>query len=132
MNILVDSSVWIDYLRRKDSPARALLIAGMKARTLATTDVVVMEVLAGPTSEEIATRYSRLLAGCDFLPQSSPDDAEHAARLFRACRRAGETPRSLIDCIVAAIAIRNELPVLHRDRDFAVLARHTSLQLVSP
>ena len=131
MNILVDSSVWIDYLRRKDSPAHTLLVSGIKARTLATTDVVVMEVLAGPTSEGVAARHARLLAGCHFLPQSSPGDAEHASGLFRACRRAGETPRSLIDCIVAAVAIRHDLPVLHRDRDFDVLARHTPLQLVN-
>ena len=132
MNILVDSSVWIDYLRRKDSPARGVLTAGIRARTLATTDVVVMEVLAGPTSEEVASRHSRMLAGCHFLPQDSPGDAEHASSLFRACRRAGETPRSLVDCVVAAVAIRHGLPVLPRDRDFDVLARHTALEVVRP
>ncbi len=57
-------------------------------------------------------------------------DAEQAATLHRACRRAGETPRSLNDCLIAAVALRHDVPVLHRDRDFTVLAQHTDLRLV--
>ena len=57
-------------------------------------------------------------------------DAEQAAVLHRACRRAGETPRSLNDCLIAAVALRHDVPVLHRDRDFTVLAQHTDLRLV--
>jgi predicted nucleic acid-binding protein len=54
-------------------------------------------------------------------------DAEAAAVLYRDCRRGGETPRAVNDCLIAAIAIRHDLPVLHRDRDFDVIARHSTL-----
>ena len=59
-------------------------------------------------------------------------DAEQAAALHRACRRAGETPRSPNDCLVAAVALRHGVPVLHRDHDFTVLAAHTDLRVVDP
>ena len=95
-----------------------------------TTDVVLLEVLAGTSDEERAARLRRFLAGAELLRQQSPADAERAAALYRACRRAGETPRSLNDCVVAAVALRHDVPVLHRDRDFPVLARHTDLRLV--
>jgi predicted nucleic acid-binding protein len=32
-------------------------------------------------------------------------------------------------CLIAAVAIRNDVPVLHHDADFDVLARHTPLRV---
>ncbi len=56
-------------------------------------------------------------------------DYEEGAALYRHCRRRGETVRNLMDCLIAAVAIRNGTPVLHADADFDVLARHTELQI---
>ena len=58
-----------------------------------------------------------------------PIDYEEAAALYRHCRRRGETVRNLMDCLIAAVAIRNGAPVLHADVDFDVLARHTDLRV---
>ena len=55
------------------------------------------------------------------------EDYDHAAALYRTCRRNGETVRRLIDCLIAAVAIRSNASVLHADVDFAVLDRHTPL-----
>jgi predicted nucleic acid-binding protein len=69
-----------------------------------------------------------LLARTTTLP-TEPGDYETAAALHRACRRGGETVRKLIDCLIAAIAIREAVAVLHLDADFDVLARHSALQV---
>lgn len=130
VTVLVDSSVWIAFLRDTGVPEVALLEQLIDERRAATTDVVLLEVLAGTTDEERAARLRRFLAGAELLRQESPADAEQAAALYRACRRAGETPRSLNDCLIAAVALRHDVPVLHRDRDFTVLAQHTDLRLV--
>ncbi len=61
--------------------------------------------------------------------QTIQEDYEEAAALYRRCRAGGETIRNLLDCLIAAVAIRNNAPVLHRDRDFDALARHTELQI---
>ncbi|WP_167760880.1 PIN domain-containing protein [Geodermatophilus sp. DF01_2] len=111
-------------------PEAEALDALIDERRAATTDVVLLEVLAGTTDEMHADRLRRFLAGAAHLRQESPIDAEMAAGLYRACRRGGEAPRSLNDCLVAAVALRNGVPVLHRDRDFAVLAQHTDLRTV--
>jgi hypothetical protein len=132
VSVLVDSSVWIAYLRDSGGPELELLEQLIGEQRAATTDVVLLEVLAGTTDEERAARLRRFLAGAELLRQQSPVDAEHAAALYRACRRAGETPRSLNDCLVAAVALRHGVPVLHRDRDFTVLAAHTDLRMVDP
>jgi hypothetical protein len=69
-----------------------------------------------------------LLAGATLLTTKSID-YEEAAALYRICRRNGETPRKLIDCLIAAIAIRTDVSILHLDADFDVLSRHTLLRI---
>jgi predicted nucleic acid-binding protein len=71
-----------------------------------------------------------LLARAAVLP-IAPVDYEDAAALYRACRRAGETVRRILDCLIASVAIRVDVPVLHADAGFAVLARHTALRIAS-
>lgn len=130
MTVLVDTSVWVDHLRGLRTPERDALALHLRSGDVATTDAVILEVLGGPTREDDADQLARMLSGVEHLRQLSPLDAEAAAALYRACRRAGETPRSMLDCLVAAVAVRHDVPVLHRDRDFDVLARHTPLRAV--
>jgi predicted nucleic acid-binding protein len=58
-----------------------------------------------------------------------PTHYEDAALLYRTCRRGGETVRKLIDCLIAAHALRADIDVLHADADFDTLARHTALRI---
>ena len=66
------------------------------------------------------------------LIPTQPADYEEAAVLYRTCRRRGETVRKLIDCLIAATAMRAAIPILHADNDFEVLARHTPLSIARP
>lgn len=131
--ILVDSSAWIEFQRATGSAADRRLTAAIRAREpLAIAGIVVLEILAGARDEQQAGELRRLLARCDLLPIEEPSDHEAAATLYRACRREGTTIRRLPDCLIAAIAIRNQAPVLHHDGDFDALARHTALEVVEP
>ncbi len=129
--MLVDTSAWVEYLRATGSVThqrlRGLLQDGA---SLHTTDVVVMEVLAGARDPAHAGRLRRLLLSCEFVPIDGLNDYEEAASLYRQCRRAGETVRALTDCLIAAVAIRAGLGVLQADRDFDALARHSDLRVV--
>ncbi len=62
---------------------------------------------------------------------TEPVDYEAAAALYRACRQQGHTVRKLIDCLIAAVAIRGQVLVLHQDADFDVLGRLTALQVAA-
>jgi predicted nucleic acid-binding protein len=97
---------------------------------MATCDPIRMEVLAGARDENHLDGLRRLLARASFLG-AGPTDYEEAAALYRTCRHAGETVRRTIDCLIAAIAIRADVAVLHADADFDVLARHTALRVES-
>ncbi|HVY77012.1 MAG TPA: PIN domain nuclease [Solirubrobacterales bacterium] len=129
--ILVDSSAWVEFLRATGSPVhRRLRSALSDAALLATTDIVVMEILAGARDRDDRTRLRRLLYGLEFLAVEGPSDYESAAELYGTCRRAGETPRKLTDCLIAAVAIRKGAALLCEDADFAAIARHASLRLI--
>lgn len=129
--ILADTSAWVEYLRGTESSAHSRLRALIGTGSLATTDVVVMEILAGARDDLHRRRLRTLLGQCEYIRTSAPDDFEQAAVLSARCRRAGFTIRALTDCLIAAVALREGAAVLHADRDFEALARCTPLELDS-
>ena len=125
--ILVDTSAWIEFLR--DTGSRACVrVDALLAGGVATCDAIRMELLAGARDEQHLRDLRRLLARAAVIPTRSID-FEQAAALYRHCRRRGDTVRSLVDCLVGALAIRADAPVLHHDADFEALARHTPLRI---
>jgi len=98
---------------------------------IATSNPIRMEVLAGARTERHLNDLRRLLARASLIP-TEPTDYEDAAALYRTCRRGGETVRKLMDCLIAAPAIRASIPILHADSDFDVIARHTALRIEHP
>lgn len=130
--ILVDTSAWVEFLRGTGSSSHLRLRALLgEDEELACTDVIVMEVLAGASDDADRDRLRRLLHGLEFLAVDGPTDYERAADLYRLCRRGGETPRKLTDCVIAVVAIRNEAELLCDDADFGAIARHAPLRLVA-
>lgn len=131
--ILLDSSAWIEYLRATESLVhRYLRLLMEEKRPVATTGVVMLEVLAGARDESHARKLSRLLGRCSLLATEEPSDHEAAGALYRACRREGVTIRRPPDLLIATVAIRTDTPLLHLDADFDVIASHTSLRIVDP
>jgi predicted nucleic acid-binding protein len=121
--IIIDTSGWIEFLRDTDSLVCNTVDALLDA-DLAICDAISMEVLAGARDERHLAQLRGLLARATLVPVIA-EDYDQAAALYRACRRNGETVRKLIDCLIAAVAIRANAPILHADADFAALARHT-------
>lgn len=128
--ILVDTSVWIEYLRDTDDPTvaqlDALIVSGAELRT---TEPIIMELLAGANTPQREARLSQLTNGLPLLPIEPAIDYRAAAQLFVASKRIGHPVRSLNDCLIAAIAVRTGATLLHRDRDFDFIAEVTPLQL---
>ena len=129
--ILPDSSAWIEFQRATGSPAHLRLRAAIEAgEKLATTGLVMLEVLAGARDERQARELRRMLYRCTFLRLQEPPDHEAAAALYWTCRREGRTIRKLPDCLIAAVAIRVEAELLHQDGDFDAIALHSPLTVV--
>ncbi|MDT5051131.1 MAG: hypothetical protein QOG75_7056 [Mycobacterium sp.] len=127
--MIVDTSVWIEFLTTSRSPASRWLADRIADNSrVIVPDVVLMELLIGTTDESKAAVRRRLLQRFDIEPLAPLRDAEDAAAIHRRCRRGGETVRSLIDCQVAAMALRMGVVVAHRDRDYETIRAHCGLQ----
>lgn len=125
--MLIDTSAWVEFLRATGSPAHLAVRAALeKDELIRTCDPIVMEVLAGGRSEKHVADLRGLMARAQNL-RVVPADWDEAARIYRTGRRQGITVRKLIDCLIAAVALRTDEPVLHHDVDFDAITRITPL-----
>ena len=126
---MFDTSAWIEFLRDTGSPICKKHVRSL-GNKLTVSDLIRMEVLAGARSDAHLEQLRGLLES--YTPvQATPSDYELAGVLCRRCRANGETVRKLIDCLIAAIAIRNNFPLLHMDADFDFLEQHTEHKVMS-
>ena len=96
---------------------------------MAVSEPILMEVLAGARHREAESRLRRLLTSFSWIPVEAAADFEGAAKIYRSCRRAGITPRGLLDCMIASIAIRSGATLLTADRDFERMRRVVPLRV---
>jgi predicted nucleic acid-binding protein len=122
--ILVDSSVWIEVLRGSPGEQIRDLIRS-DADRLATTGPIVMELLAGSHQPDL---HEHMLGSLIQRPIDPDVDHLHAAAIHRATRRSGRTVRALNDCLIAAVGLRFDDEVAHRDVDFEHIATVTGLR----
>lgn len=123
--ILVDTSVWIDFVRGRETDAVARLrVALDRGVVAALTPFIYQEILQGADSERSFRQLREFFGSQTFLhPRDPVDSHAEAARLYIECRRKGVTVRSAVDCLVAQTAIEHGVALLHDDRDFDGLAR---------
>jgi predicted nucleic acid-binding protein len=130
--VIADTSAWVEYLRNTESPAHLRLRAEIEnQRPILVPELVVMEILVGASHDAMARRLRTLLHSFDVVPVAPLVDSERAASMQRQCRAAGTPIRNVVDCLIAATAVRLRQPVLHLDRDFDTLAAATDLEVVS-
>lgn len=124
--VLVDTSIWIEVFAR---PQRFRLDDAVDLDDVVTALPVVQEVLQGFRDERaFAVARSAMLSVPILEAPLSEEVFVEAAQLYRSARRAGITPRSGVDCLIAACAIRHNASILHRDRDYSDLARISPLR----
>lgn len=119
---LVDTSAWIEFLRKTGSPANLFVRELIQnSERVFLTEPVIMELLAG-AGPQTSRRIEKLTGAFPVLRVDGAVDYHEAARIYRAVRTAGQTVRSQIDCLIAAVAVRTEVVVVHSDRDFDIIA----------
>ncbi len=128
--ILADTSAWVEYDRATGSPVdRRLSDLIGDDGPLAITDPVIMEVLAGARTDRREADLRRLLLRFDLLRFDAAADFHAAARIYRRCRHAGITPRGLIDCMIASVAIRHGAALLAHDADLSRVAEVVGIEM---
>ncbi len=131
ISVVVDSSVWIDFLAGKPTwQALNLRERIRRGEPLGLTDIVLTELLRGTRDENSLARLEGYLAVFEVAALRSLEDFRLAAALYRAARDTGTPIRASTACLIAAVCIREGLPLLHDDHDFDHLAAVGELAVV--
>jgi predicted nucleic acid-binding protein len=125
--IVVDSSVWIDFLNGRKASHVERLRTALGVDEIVVGDLMLCEVLRGLGSERDARQVESLLRRFEVVPMAGEAIAVSAARNFRSLHRQGITIRKTIDLLIGTWCIENRRPLLHNDSDFKLMAQHLGL-----
>ena len=118
--MLVDSGVWIDWIRVRETVATRLLDIALDKGDVVLAPVIVQELLQGARDEPSLNELKAMLSG---QPMLMPGLETHiaAAEVYARCRWRGLTVRSPHDCLIACLALEHGDPLLAEDRDYRVI-----------
>ncbi len=125
--MLVDTSVWIDYLNGNPTPYTDALDEGLIEGTVAIGDYIFLEILQGIRNDKDYKKTKTMLATLDQYEMLGLNMVEKCADNYRALRKKGITIRKTADVIIATFCIENHLPLLFTDRDFEPFVKHRGL-----
>jgi predicted nucleic acid-binding protein len=126
--IVVDSSVWIDFLNGRNARHVRQLRAILGMDEVIVGDLMLCGVLQGLQNERAVRHVEALLRRFEIVSMAGDAIAVAAARNFRFLRRRGITIRKTIDLLIGTWCIENRAPLLHNDSDFHPMARYLGLR----
>jgi predicted nucleic acid-binding protein len=127
--ILVDTSVWIDFLKGANSRERYALHRLIEdEEDISITEIILTEILQGIKEDKDFKRVKDYFLEFPIYSPRGIETYLKAAEIYRDCRKKGKTVRKTVDCIIAAICMENGLSLLHKDNDFDIIRACTGLK----
>jgi predicted nucleic acid-binding protein len=130
--VIVDTTVWVDYLRGVENPETDWLHTELGHQRLGLIDVILCEVLQGVRDDVVAKEVARQLLKLEVFDTGGVALAREAAQNYRALRSRGHTVRKTIDCWIATFCLREGHSLLHCDRDFDPFENFLGLSVIHP
>ena len=130
--VIVDTTVWIDYLGNVTNRQTNWLIRELGRQPLGLIDIILCEVLQGIRSDAAFAGVRHDLEKFYIFNTGGSELAVAAAQNYRRLRQAGHTVRTTIDCLIATFCLEAGHSLLHRDRDFDPFEKYLGLRVVHP
>lgn len=130
--VIIDTTIWIDYLRGIQNSETEYLDREVKRQRLGLTDLILCETLQGIKDQQSFESVLRKLYEFEVFETGGTALAIEAARNFRRLRQQGHTVRKTIDCLIATFCLLEGHSLLHRDRDFDHFEEFLGLSVVHP
>jgi predicted nucleic acid-binding protein len=128
--ILVDTSVWIDFFDHADSESARLLHRLIESdEEICLADIHLTDILQGIHQEKAFIELKKYLLMFPVLRPRGIETYIYAAQISRTCGQKGTPVVKTVDTLIAAIAIETGVELLHKDKDFDVIARHLPLKI---
>jgi predicted nucleic acid-binding protein len=130
--VIIDTTVWIDYLRGTESPETKWLDGELQRQRLGLTDLILCEVLQGIRDKNTFERVRSELLKFQVFHTGGTTLALAAAQNYRTFRERGYTVRKTIDCLIATFCLQTEHELLHRDHDFDPFEKVLGMRVMHP
>jgi predicted nucleic acid-binding protein len=130
--VIVDTTVWIDYLGGTANPHTEWLDRELTQQRLGLTDLILCEVLQGIRGDATFTRVHRDMSKFEVFDTGGEELAVASAQNYRFLRTRGQTVRKTIDCLIATFCLNGKHSLLHRDHDFDPFEKHLRLRVIHP
>lgn len=130
--VIVDTSVWIDFLNQRKTPQTLWLLNGHGGQVVGLTTLVLVEVLQGVRWENRFRQAQMYFRSMPVFDAVSLELAIRSAENYRTLRSCGITIRSTVDCLLATFCIENGHQLLHSDVDFDHFEQLLNLGVLHP
>ena len=129
--MLVDTSVWIDFLNGRKTTHRKFLHDVLESdEDICLSEIILMEILQGIREDKLHREIKNYLLAFTVLNSIPVESYIHASNIYRMCRKKGLTIRKAADCLISAVAIENNVHLFHNDSDFNKIAKFTDLKII--
>ncbi len=128
--VIVDTTVWIDYLRGTENPETSWLAGELQLQRLGLTDLILCEVLQGIREQSTFDRVRADLLEFQIFETGGNELTVAAAQNYRELRQRGYTVHKTIDCLIATFCLQARHELLHRDRDYDCFEKVFGLRVV--
>ncbi len=126
---VVDTSIWVSYYNSVKDENSELVNKLIDNDEIIVLPIILQEILQGIKKDNVFALTKELLLSYHYPEIDTVKAAIRAAQLYRYLRQKGVTIRKPNDCLIGAICIDNNIPLLHNDKDFDNIAKHTSLKI---
>lgn len=130
--IIVDTTVWVDYLRGTASSQAEWLESNLAVERIGLTDLILCEVLQGVGTDAQSHIVREELLEFEVYETGTIQLAVETAANYRRLRAAGRTVRRTIDCLIATFCLVEGHVLLHNDRGYDAFEEHLGLKVVHP
>ncbi|HJW84794.1 MAG TPA: PIN domain nuclease [Anaerolineae bacterium] len=130
--VIVDTTVWVDYLNGTPTPQTAWLDAELARQRLGLTDLILCEVLQGVRDDRQAAQAHHQLLKFEVFETGGVQLAIAAAQNYRNLRARGRTVRKTVDCLIATFCLTNDHALLHSDQDYDPFEQFLGLRVIHP
>lgn len=128
--ILIDTSVWIDFFNGKKNKETTIVKEYIeKDYPFFVCPIIIQEILQGIKEEDDFQNVKEQLLNLDILIIDQLECSIGAAELYRTLRKKGLTIRKSNDCVIAYYSIYFGIQLLHSDKDFDKISKHTALEV---
>ncbi len=125
--VLVDTSVWIDFLRGKGGASVETLKLALEEGEASLCEIIFAEICFGAQAKKQLAEYEAHFSQIPFL--NLPEGWHYqVGRMGHSLRMAGYKP-FIADLIIGFLAVRYRVPLLTTDKDFLTFEKLFGLKL---